>query len=50
MLKGRQRAIEKLYCNYDGDATKLTDLARSSIVSEDFTEMHKCLERILRKG
>ena len=42
-LKGRTRAEEKVDANYGGDASQLTDLARSSIVFETMAELNAAL-------
>ncbi|MGE0872535.1 MAG: RelA/SpoT domain-containing protein [Kofleriaceae bacterium] len=38
-LKSRARAIEKINADYDGDASKITDLARSSIVCDSVDQV-----------
>jgi hypothetical protein len=46
--KRRARAIEKVFRIYGGDATRLRDMVRSSLVFERVAEVTKCLEIILR--
>ena len=45
--KRRKRAIEKVWRTYAGDATRLRDLVRCSIVFDRVTEVKKCLQAIL---
>ena len=45
--KRRQRAIEKVWRAYGGDATRLRDLVRCSIVFDAVTDMHQCLRCVL---
>jgi hypothetical protein len=45
--KRRKRAFEKVWRTYAGDATRLRDLVRCSIVFDRVTEMKKCLQAIL---
>ncbi|KAJ1459179.1 hypothetical protein M885DRAFT_435686 [Pelagophyceae sp. CCMP2097] len=45
-VKRRKRAIEKLFRNYDGDASRLTDLVRCSIKCKDAEALLRCLRAI----
>ena len=42
-LKTRERSLEKIATDYDGDASRITDLARSSIIFETEAEVLKAL-------
>jgi hypothetical protein len=42
-LKGRARAIEKAQADYGGDVSRLVDLARSTIVCENFEQVNQAL-------
>jgi len=46
--KRRARAIEKVWRAYDGDATRLRDLVRCSLVFDQISDVKRCLEAILR--
>lgn len=46
-VKRKARAIEKLYRSYNGDASRLTDLVRSSISCETFEDLKNVLNKIL---
>ena len=43
-LKGRERAIEKTMADYKGDASKLVDLVRGSIVYESYYKLMEGLD------
>jgi hypothetical protein len=45
-LKGRARAQEKIAAEYDGDASRIVDLARSSIEFKNFRELEAALRDI----
>ncbi|MFN3201564.1 MAG: RelA/SpoT domain-containing protein [Bradymonadia bacterium] len=45
-LKGRPRAEEKLAADYGGDVSRLTDLARTSIIYENIQDVYRGLEQI----
>jgi hypothetical protein len=45
-LKGRARAEEKIAADYDGDASRLTDLARGSIVFDRFDQLERAAKQI----
>ncbi|MFN3201566.1 MAG: hypothetical protein ACE366_24400 [Bradymonadia bacterium] len=45
-LKGRPRAEEKLAADYGGDVSRLTDLARTSIIYESLDDVYRGLEQI----
>jgi len=45
--KRRTRAIEKVWRAYGGDATRLRDLVRCSIVFDAVADMHQCLRTIV---
>jgi hypothetical protein len=42
-LKGRERTQEKIQSDYDGDASQITDLARSSVICENPQQVYKAL-------
>jgi hypothetical protein len=42
-LKGRERTQEKIQSDYDGDASRITDLARSSVICENPQQVYKAL-------
>jgi hypothetical protein len=42
-LKGRDRTLEKINTEYDGDASRITDLARSSIVCDNPQQIQEAL-------
>merc|ERR1719399_609754 len=46
-VKRRERAIEKLYRSYQGDAACLLDLVRSSICFATVEQLHACLVAIM---
>jgi len=48
-LKGRKRALEKVLEDYGGDASKLTDLARNTIVIKGGSEQ-SVIDNILKKA
>jgi hypothetical protein len=45
-LKGRERALEKIATDYGGDASKITDLARSSIVYDRADDLYRALDKL----
>lgn len=56
-LKGRARAVDKITRDYDGDACRLLDIVRGSIICRDFDEMNTIIHwlhseeaRSLHKG
>ena len=50
-VKRRGRSIEKLFRRYGGNASRLTDLVRSSITFDTLQQLCDCLERgILADG
>jgi hypothetical protein len=46
-LKNPQRCVEKLYRAYNGDASRLVDLCRQTIVFDEMHDLVNCLEIIL---
>ena len=48
-LKGRERAMEKITTDYKGDASRITDLARSSIEYKKLEDVYKGLEILKSK-
>ncbi len=48
-LKGRERAMEKVTVEYKGDASRLTDLARSSVEYKKLEDVYKGLEMLKSK-
>jgi hypothetical protein len=48
-LKGRPRALEKIETEYKGDASRLTDLARSSVEYKKLEDVYKGLELLKSK-
>jgi hypothetical protein len=48
-LKGRERAMEKVNVEYKGDASRLTDLARSSVEYKKLEDVYKGLEILKSK-
>ena len=48
-LKGRERALEKIAADYNGDASKITDLARSSIIFENPKQIDRALDELQKK-
>lgn len=48
-LKARERAMEKIAADYGGDASRITDLARSSVIFETEEQVLQALD-ILRQG
>lgn len=48
-LKGRERAMEKVMADYKGDASKLVDIARGSIVYNSYADLMGGLESCDRK-
>jgi hypothetical protein len=42
-LKRRERTQEKIQSDYDGDASRITDLARSSVICENPQQVYKAL-------
>jgi hypothetical protein len=48
-LKGRPRALEKVETEYKGDASRLTDLARSSVEYKKLDDVYKGLELLKSK-
>ena len=45
-LKGRERTLEKINSDYGGDASKIMDLARSSIVCDKMSQLRTASEMI----
>ena len=45
-LKTRERAMEKIAADYAGDASRITDLARSSVIFETESEVLQALEML----
>ena len=43
-LKGRERTLEKITADYGGDASRITDLARSSIIFNNPEQVYRALE------
>lgn len=43
-LKSRERAIEKINADYDGDVSRITDLARSSVIFETEYQVLQALD------
>ena len=43
-LKGRDRTLEKITADYGGDASRITDLARSSIIFDNPEQVNQALE------
>jgi hypothetical protein len=48
-LKGRDRTLEKINTEYDGDASRITDLARSSIVCDNPQQIQEALGALQSK-
>ncbi|MCX6119117.1 MAG: hypothetical protein NT027_16390, partial [Proteobacteria bacterium] len=48
-LKGRERALEKVMNEYNGDVTRLKDLARNTVVIEE-NQMQKAISIIENRG
>ncbi|MGF1495064.1 MAG: hypothetical protein ACFBSC_21990 [Microcoleaceae cyanobacterium] len=48
-LKGRERAEEKINLEYDGDASRITDLARLSLEYISLEELYQALEAVPEK-
>ena len=48
-LKGRERTLEKITADYGGDASRITDLARSSIIFENPQQVYQALEVLQNK-
>ena len=45
-LKGRPRAMEKINADYGGDASRISDLARSSVEFERLEDVYAALDKI----
>jgi len=45
-LKGRERAAEKIASDYGGDASKVLDLARSSVVFDHADDVYRALDKL----
>ena len=48
-LKSRERAIEKINSDYNGDASKLVDIAGSKVVYENLDDLYAALEKFSQK-
>jgi len=48
-LKGTARAVEKILSDYDGDASKLKDLVRSTIQINSLSDVQKSIDKIKEK-
>lgn len=46
MLKDRARAIEKITVDYGGDASRITDLARSSVVVDELDQIPQVVDEV----
>jgi hypothetical protein len=46
-VKSPERALQKTFRSYGGDSRKLCDLARTTIVFENFEDMKECLKTII---
>jgi hypothetical protein len=49
-LKGRDRTQQKIEADYGGDASRITDLARSSIICENPQQIYKALGELKGQG
>lgn len=49
-LKGRDRALEKAMKDYDGDATRIKDLARNTIIVEDQNQYNNTVTLLKQQG
>ena len=49
-LKGRERAQQKIDADYDGDPSRITDLARSSIEFDNPQQIRAALEQLRTRG
>ncbi len=49
-VKSRQRALEKMMRVYGGDASRLVDLCRQSLVFEEAGGLADCLRRVAADG
>jgi hypothetical protein len=49
-LKGRERAMEKAMKDYAGDASRIQDLARNTIIAEDQNQYGKTVELLKQQG
>jgi hypothetical protein len=49
-LKGRDRALEKAIKDYKGDASRIKDLARNTIIVEDQSQYDKALTLLKQRG
>ncbi len=46
-LKNPQCCVEKLYRSYNGDASRLVDLCRQTIVFDEVDDLVQCLEAVM---
>jgi hypothetical protein len=49
-LKGRERTQQKIEADYGGDASRITDLARSSIICDNPQQVYKALGELKELG
>ncbi len=49
VLKGRARAVEKIAASYGGDASRITDLARASVVVDNVEQVARVVKEIERR-